>query len=65
MKKYLIPLVLAHLLFLTVAAQTILPIKLFRFGNTGNEKPAVITADGKKLNVAAFGEDYNEKFFAT
>jgi 2,4-didehydro-3-deoxy-L-rhamnonate hydrolase len=65
MKKYLMPLVLFQLLFITVAAQTILPIKLFRFGNIGNEKPAVITADGKKLSVAAFGEDYNEKFFGT
>jgi 2-keto-4-pentenoate hydratase/2-oxohepta-3-ene-1,7-dioic acid hydratase in catechol pathway len=36
-----------------------------RFGNAGNEKPAVITADGKRLNVSVFGEDYNEKFFAT
>lgn len=40
-------------------------IKLFRFGNTGNEKPAVITAEGKKSDVTAFGEDYNENFFAT
>lgn len=65
MKRYLMPLVLFQILFMTVAAQTISPIKLFRFGNTGNEKPAVVTADGKSLNVAAFGEDYNEKFFAT
>ena len=64
MKRFLIPLALFQLLFMTVAAQTILPIKLFRFGNTGNEKPAVITTDGKKLSVVAFGEDYNEKFFS-
>jgi 2,4-didehydro-3-deoxy-L-rhamnonate hydrolase len=64
MKKNLMPLVLFQLFFIGVAAQKIFPIKLFRFGNTGNEKPAVITADGKKINVSAFGEDYNEKFFA-
>lgn len=39
-------------------------IKLFRFGNDTNEKPGVLTADGKMLDVSAFGEDYNEKFFA-
>ncbi len=65
MKRYLMPLVLFQFLVVTVAAQTILPIKLFRFGNAGNERPAVITTDGKKLNVTSFGEDYNEKFFAT
>src|SRR5688572_21191059 len=65
MKRYLMPLLLFQLLFMTVAAQTIFPLKLFRFGNAENEKPAVLTADGKKLNVAAFGENYNEEFFAT
>jgi 2-keto-4-pentenoate hydratase/2-oxohepta-3-ene-1,7-dioic acid hydratase in catechol pathway len=64
MKKILVPLALFQLLFITSIAQLTLPIKLFRFGNAGNEKPAVITADGKRLNVSAFGEDYNEKFFA-
>ena len=39
-------------------------IKLFRFGTIGNEKPAVLTADGQRLNVSAFGGDYNEQFFA-
>ena len=65
MNRYLMPLLLFQLLFMTAAAQTISPIKLFRFGNAKNEKPAVLTSDGKKLNVAAFGEDYNEEFFAT
>jgi 2-keto-4-pentenoate hydratase/2-oxohepta-3-ene-1,7-dioic acid hydratase in catechol pathway len=40
-------------------------MKLIRFGVFENEKPGVLTSDGKKLNVSAFGEDYNEKFFAT
>lgn len=45
-------------------AQNKTSIKLFRFGNEGDEKPGVLTADGKMLDVSAFGEDYNEKFFS-
>lgn len=40
-------------------------MKLFRFGAFEQEKPGVELADGSKLDVSAFGEDYNEKFFAT
>lgn len=40
-------------------------MKLFRFGETTNEKIGVILSDGKKIDVSAFGEDYNENFFAT
>jgi len=40
-------------------------IKLFRFGSFEQEKPAVELADGTRLGVSAFGEDYNENFFAT
>lgn len=40
-------------------------MKLFRFGETTNEKTGVILSDGKKIDVSAFGEDYNESFFAT
>lgn len=40
-------------------------MKLFRFGAFEQEKPGVELSDGKKLDVSAFGEDYNEKFFAT
>lgn len=40
-------------------------MKLFRFGETTNEKTGVILSDGKKIDVSAFGEDYNEIFFAT
>ncbi len=39
-------------------------MKLFRFGQLENEKPGVLLHD-KKLDVSAFGEDYNEAFFAT
>lgn len=38
-------------------------MKLIRFGAEGAEKPGVITAAGKKVDVSAFGEDYNEQFF--
>ena len=40
-------------------------MKLFRFGAYEQEKPGVLTADDKMLDVSAFGEDYNEKFFAS
>ncbi|ANW97292.1 ureidoglycolate lyase [Wenyingzhuangia fucanilytica] len=38
-------------------------MKLIRFGAEGAEKPGVITASGKKVDVSAFGQDYNEEFF--
>lgn len=40
-------------------------MKLFRFGDPGNEKPAVELPSGRTFDVSAFGEDYNENFFAT
>lgn len=40
-------------------------MKLFRFGPVGQEQPGVLTADGRQLDVAAFGQDYDEHFFAT
>jgi 2,4-didehydro-3-deoxy-L-rhamnonate hydrolase len=40
-------------------------IKLFRFGTFENERPAVEYPDGTRLDVSAFGEDFNENFFAT
>lgn len=39
-------------------------MKLFRYGQPGSEKPGVIL-DNQQLDVSAFGEDYNEAFFAT
>jgi 2-keto-4-pentenoate hydratase/2-oxohepta-3-ene-1,7-dioic acid hydratase in catechol pathway len=38
-------------------------MKLIRFGVEGNEKPGVQLQDGTRLDVSAFGQDYNEAFF--
>ena len=38
-------------------------MKLIRFGNAGEEKPGVQLANGTKIDVSAFGTDYNEAFF--
>lgn len=50
-----------------LSAQSLNPaqIKLFRYGNFENEKPAVEYPNGTRLDVSTFGEDFNEKFFAT
>lgn len=37
-------------------------MKLFRFGEPGQEKPGVVW-NGKHLDASAFGEDYGETFF--
>lgn len=39
-------------------------MKLIRFGNSGEERPGVLTPEGVRLDVSAFGEDYDEDFFA-
>jgi 2-keto-4-pentenoate hydratase/2-oxohepta-3-ene-1,7-dioic acid hydratase in catechol pathway len=39
-------------------------LKLFRHGASGYEKTGVVGADGRHLDVSAFGEDYDEAFFA-
>lgn len=39
-------------------------MKLIRFGEYGNEKPGIVI-DDIRYDVSAFGEDYNENFFAT
>lgn len=39
-------------------------MKLFRFGPIGAEKPGLITDTGR-VDVSAFGEDYDEKFFGS
>lgn len=39
-------------------------MKLIRFGQPGEEKPGVVTADGS-FDVSAFGEDFGEQFLAT
>ena len=38
-------------------------MKLFRFGSVNCERPAVILQDGRNIDVQAFGEDYDERFF--
>jgi 2,4-diketo-3-deoxy-L-fuconate hydrolase len=38
-------------------------VKLLRFGAPGKEKPGVLLASGKMIDVTAFGQDYNEAFF--
>ena len=40
-------------------------MKLIRFGNFENEKPGVQLDNGQKLDVSAFGSDYDERFFGT
>lgn len=39
-------------------------MKLIRFGQPGAEKPGLIL-EGERYDASAFGEDYNEHFFAT
>jgi 2-keto-4-pentenoate hydratase/2-oxohepta-3-ene-1,7-dioic acid hydratase in catechol pathway len=40
-------------------------MKLLRFGEFEKEKPAVELTNGKRIDVSAFGEDFNEAFFAS
>jgi 2,4-diketo-3-deoxy-L-fuconate hydrolase len=38
-------------------------MKLIRFGPSGGERPGVLLDDGRRLDVSAFGADYDEAFF--
>lgn len=38
-------------------------MKLIRFGPPGREKPGLLLDDGTRLDVSAFGRDYDEAFF--
>lgn len=38
-------------------------MKLIRFGNSGEEKPGLLLADGRRIDASAFGSDYDERFF--
>lgn len=40
-------------------------MKLIRFGESGKEKPGLELSEGIRIDVSGFGEDYDEKFFAT
>ena len=39
-------------------------MRLARFGEAGKEKPGLFTADDQRLDLSAFGEDYDEDFFS-
>ena len=38
-------------------------MKLIRFGEIGYEKPGIQLSNGTKIDVSAFGTDFNEEFF--
>lgn len=38
-------------------------MRLIRFGEPGKEKPGVLSKDGTRIDVSAFGSDYDENFF--
>jgi 2-keto-4-pentenoate hydratase/2-oxohepta-3-ene-1,7-dioic acid hydratase in catechol pathway len=40
-------------------------MRLFRFGDVDQEKPGVMLPAGKRIDVSAFCQDFNEQFFAT
>jgi 2,4-diketo-3-deoxy-L-fuconate hydrolase len=40
-------------------------MKLIRFGPAGGERPGILLDDGRRLDVSAFGADYDEAFFAS
>jgi len=38
-------------------------MKLIRLGDAGRERPGVLLDDGRRIDVSAFGADYDESFF--
>ena len=40
-------------------------MRLFPFGPLNAEKPGVVWEGAQRLDVSAFGEDYDERFFGT
>ncbi|HTE24520.1 fumarylacetoacetate hydrolase family protein [Flavitalea sp.] len=38
-------------------------MKLFRYGDPGDEKPGIVNANGEHCDVSGFGEDFDEDFF--
>jgi 2,4-didehydro-3-deoxy-L-rhamnonate hydrolase len=38
-------------------------MKLIRFGESGREKQGILTDEGARLDVSAFGRDYDQEFF--
>jgi 2-keto-4-pentenoate hydratase/2-oxohepta-3-ene-1,7-dioic acid hydratase in catechol pathway len=39
-------------------------MKLIRFGDAGRERPGLQMESGERVDASAFGEDYDERFFA-
>ncbi len=40
-------------------------MRLFRFGPADHEQPGIELPSGKRISVAAFGQDYDEQFFGS
>ena len=40
-------------------------MKLIRYGESGRERPGLQLADDTRIDASAFGEDYDEHFFAS
>jgi 2-keto-4-pentenoate hydratase/2-oxohepta-3-ene-1,7-dioic acid hydratase in catechol pathway len=40
-------------------------VRLLRIGNVGEERPAVLSSEGKLIDCSQFGEDFNGQFFAS
>ncbi len=40
-------------------------MRLFRFGDPGQEHSGAVLPDGKRIDCSGFGEDWNEQFFST
>jgi 2,4-diketo-3-deoxy-L-fuconate hydrolase len=40
-------------------------VKIFRFGAVGGERPGLLSPQAGRVDVSAFGEDYDEAFFAS
>jgi 2-keto-4-pentenoate hydratase/2-oxohepta-3-ene-1,7-dioic acid hydratase in catechol pathway len=40
-------------------------MKLFRYGDKDKERPGILLKDGSMIDVSIFGEDFDEKFFAS
>jgi 2,4-diketo-3-deoxy-L-fuconate hydrolase len=40
-------------------------MKVIRWGNAGAEKPGILTKEGVRLDVSAFGSDFDESFFTS
>lgn len=40
-------------------------MRLIRFGESGQERAGVIDSEDRRIDVSAFGEDWNEEFFGS